>query len=178
MINSLRLSILLLIFCACGKDIEKVKMLSEPSTLPIELGKNVSILYTDSGYTKAKVYAPEIARYANEFKNQTEMRKGIKIEFYNRAKQVESMLTANYAVRLDRDKKMTAKNNVVLVNVKGDTLRTEELHWDESAQLIYSDKFVKITTPDEVIMGTGFESNAEFTRYKINQISGTMSLKQ
>jgi LPS export ABC transporter protein LptC len=153
-------------------------MLSEPSTLPIELGKNVTILYTDSGFTKAKVYAPQIARYANEFKNQTEMPEGIKIEFFNKARVVESMLTANYAIRLDRDKKMTAKSNVVLINVKGDTLRTEELHWDEMLQLIYSDKFVKITTADEIIMGTGFESNAEFTRYKIKQISGTMSLKQ
>ena len=65
---------------------------------------------------------------------------------------------------------------VVLVNVKGDTLRTELLNWDESKQLIYTDQFVRITTPDEIITGTGFESNAEFTKYKISKISGTFDL--
>jgi hypothetical protein len=67
---------------------------------------------------------------------------------------------------------------VVLTNVNGDTLKTELLNWDEYAQRIYTDQFVRISTKDEIIMGTGFESNPEFTKYKISQISGTISLKE
>jgi hypothetical protein len=73
---------------------------------------------------------------------------------------------------------MVAKNDVILVNVKGDTLRTEELFWDETEQKIYSNQSVRITTPDELILGKGFESNLDFTRYKIHQISGVMSLNK
>jgi hypothetical protein len=73
---------------------------------------------------------------------------------------------------------MIARNDVILVNSKGDTLNTEELIWEEAKQTIHSDKYVRITTKDEIIMGEGFESNTEFTKYKIFSIRGTISLKQ
>ena len=38
-------------------------------------------------------------------------------------------------------------------------------------------RFVKITTADEIIFGDGFESNQDFTKYKIFKIRGTISLK-
>jgi hypothetical protein len=64
------------------------------------------------------------------------------------------------------------------VNNKGDTLRTELLTWDESTQKIYTDKFIRITTPEQIILGDGLESNTEFTEYKIFKIRGTISLKK
>jgi hypothetical protein len=36
--------------------------------------------------------------------------------------------------------------------------------------------FVKITRPDEVIMGEGFEADETFTRWKIKKIQGTIYL--
>lgn len=170
--------ILLLMSCG-GNDIEKVNILTQSkSSLPIETGKNVFINYTDSGITRAKVYAPLMKRYANDERNETEMPSGIKVFFFNRNRRIESSLKARYAIRREREHTMIARNDVILVNVKGDTLRTEELIWDERKQTIFSNKYVRITTPTEIITGVGFESNAEFTRYKINQISGTFDLSK
>ncbi len=162
---------------ACKNDVEKVKVITQnKSDLPIEVGENVFISYTDSGTVRAKVYAPVMKRFAGEIRNESEMPKGITVYFLSKQKKVDSFLKARYAIRYERDRKMVAKNDVILVNSKGDSLRTELLTWDESRQLIYTDKFVRITTPDEIITGTGFESNAEFTKYKINKISGTFDL--
>lgn len=144
--------------------------------MPVETGKNVLIHYTDSGIIRARVFAPVMKRFASEERNETEMAKGITVYFLNKQQKTESSLRARYAIRYERDHKMVAKNDVILVNVKGDTLRTELLTWDETKQLIYTDKYVRITTPTEIITGVGFESNAEFTRYKIKQISGTFDL--
>ena len=146
--------------------------------MPIETGHIVQINYTDSGMTRARLFAPLMERYSNDEKNYTEMKKGITAYFLNKNRKVDSYLRAKYAIRYDRDKKMVAKNDVVLVNTKGDTLNTELLNWDEQTQRIYSDKAVRITTPDEIIMGEGFESNTEFDRYKIFKIKGTISLKK
>lgn len=168
----------LLLLAACGEEINKVKVLLEPNNMPIEKGKDIEIIYTDSGRIRARVNAPIIERFDNALKLQTEMPSGIKVSFYNGLGAIESTLTANYAVRNDRTKAMTAKNDVVLTNVNGDTLKTELLNWDEYSQRIYTDQFVRISTKDEIIMGTGFESNPEFTKYKISQISGTISLKE
>lgn len=61
------------------------------------------------------------------------------------------------------------KNNVEAISVKGDKLNTEELTWNQKTQKISSDKFVKITTRDEIIFGDGFESNQDLTNYKIKK---------
>lgn len=167
-----------LLLSACGgNDIEKINILTaNVADIPVETGKNVRIHYTDSGMVRAKVFAPVLKRFASDERNETEMPKGILVYFIDRGGRIESSLRSRYAVRQEKEHKMVAKNDVVLVNVKGDTLRTEQLTWDETKRLIYTDKFVRITTPDEIITGVGFESNDAFTRYKIKKISGTFDL--
>jgi LPS export ABC transporter protein LptC len=175
-----RLILYIAVVCSlvsCTSQEEKAKVMNERVNMPAETGKNIYITYTDSGYTKAKIFAPVMERYATEERNETVMRNGITAYFYNKNKQVDSYLKSKYAVRNDREKKMTARNDVVLVNIKGDSLFTEELIWDETRHMIHSDKYVRIATPDEIIMGDGFESNTEFTKYRIYSIRGTISLK-
>lgn len=180
MIKTWHILVVLLAIAACsGGDIEKINLLiSNKNNLPVERGFNVLINYTDSGLVRAKVYAPEMNRYATDERFETEMSKGVTVYFISKERKVESFLKAKYAIRNDRDRRMVAKNDVVLVNAKGDTLRTELLNWDEHKQLIYTDRYVRITTPDEIITGTGFESNAEFSKYKISKISGTFDLNK
>jgi len=173
-----QIAFLLFVFASCNDEIEKVRIVTEKNTMPIETGQNVQINFTDSGVTKARMFAPLLERYSNEEKNYTEMRKGITAYFFNKNRKIDSYLKAKYAIRYDREKRMVAKNDVVLVNNKGDTLNTELLNWDESTQRISSDQFVRITTPEQIIMGEGFESNTEFTRYRIFKIKGTISVKR
>ena len=69
-------------------------------------------------------------------------------------------------------------NDVEVVNEKGEKLNTEKLIWDERKELLSSDQFVKITTPEEIIMGKGFEANQDFSRYKIFNVTGRITVKQ
>lgn len=167
----------LMALIACENNVEEVKKVATNNNYPIETGKDVEINYTDSGFTKALVKAPLLERYANENKNYTEMRKGIDVTFLTKSGSIESFLKAKYAIRYDREKKMIAKNDVVVLNINGDTLRTEELTWDETKQRVYSQKFVKITTKSEIIMGDGFESDVSFKNPKIFKIRGIVSTK-
>lgn len=169
--------VFLMLLQSCSTGEEQAKALAVEKVLPVETGKDVEILYTDSGLPKAMVKTPLMERYAGGDKNYTEMRKGISIKFLNRAQQVESFLTANYAIRYDLDKKVIARNKVVVRNVDGDTLRTEELHWNEATQRVSSDKYVTITTKNELIMGDGFESDVSFKNPKIYKIRGIINLK-
>jgi LPS export ABC transporter protein LptC len=165
-----------LLAVSCSNDIDKIQLLTEPDHLPLEKGKNITIIYTDSGWMKAKVVAPTLQRFATATRNETELPEGVAVTFFNRNQQAESFISAKYALRYDRERKMVAKNDVILVNIKGDTLRTEELFWDETEQKIYSNQSVRITTPDEIILGKGFESNLDFSKYRIKEISGIISM--
>lgn len=166
-------------FSSCKNDnIEKIQVLTADDNLPLEVGTNIILNYTDSGFVKAKVFAPTLERYNNETANQSIMKKGITAYFYNSNKKITSYIKSKYAIRDERARTMTVKHDVIVINVKGDTLRTESLIWNENTNKINTTEAVKITTPDEVIYGDGLESNTEFTSYKIYKIKGIISLKK
>lgn len=177
MINKQIVIILFAFLTSCQNNKEEVKKADTKKNYPIETGKDVEINYTDSGYTKAIVKAPLLERYVNENQNYTEMSKGIDVQFLTKNGTVESFLKAKYAIRFDKERKMVAKNDVVVLNINGDTLRTSELTWDETKQKVFSDKEVRITTKSEIIKGEGFESDMSFKNPKIYKISGVVSTK-
>lgn len=169
----------IILFQSCKNDnIEKIQVLTASDNLPLEVGTNIILNYTDSGFVKAKVFAPILERYDNEKSNQSIMKKGITAYFYNKDKKITSYIKSKYAIRNDRLRTMTVKNEVIVVNIKGDTLRTESLVWDEKTNKINTSDNVKISTPDEIIYGEGLESNTAFSEYKIFKITGILSIKK
>lgn len=156
-----------------------VNLITSPSKLPVESGKDVKIIFSDSARVKAKLFASQMDRYIKEDNDSyLELPKGVVLDFYDKNMKTTSSLTANYAIRYEKEKRMEAKNNVVVVNEKGEKLNTEHLIWDEVSKNIYSEAFVRITTGDEIIYGDGFESNEDFSRYKIKNIKGTINLNE
>ena len=65
-----------------------------------------------------------------------------------------------------------AFENVHIQNLKGEQFDTELLYWDQRAQRIYSDEFIRIEQPDRIITGHGFESNQQMTVYTIRKPEG------
>lgn len=164
-----------LLFVSCENDIKTVQSLTVSENGPSETIKGGEILYSDSAKLLVKITSPQIDRFQGK-KNYLEMPIGVKVEFYDKDKKVKTKLTANYAIRYEDQGKMEAKNDVVVINEKGEKLNTEHLIWDERKQLIYTEDFVKITTADEVILGDGLEANSDFSQYKIKNIKGTINI--
>lgn len=162
---------------SCENDMKKVKELTESYEPSSETGKDIEVLYSDLGKVKAKLTAPTLLRFRTK-EPYTELPDGLKILFYDEDEQVETQLTAGYGISYEKSDEMIVRNNVEAVSVKGEKLNTEELVWNQKTQKISSDKFVKITTRDEIIFGDGFESNQDLSNYKIKKIRGTIRLKQ
>lgn len=164
-----------LFFASCKNDLEEVNKITTRPTGPVETGTNIEFLYSDSAKIKTKVNAPYVSRYLTP-KPLRILPKGVHVQFYDDSMHVTSSLTAKFAMQKEDERLMEARNDVVVVNAKGERLNTEKLVWDEKMRKIYSDQFVKITTADEIIIGNGFESNEDFTRYKIFDIKGTFAI--
>lgn len=169
--------ILACFFVSCENDESTIAKLTVSKREPSELIRNLQTLYSDSGIVKVKVTAPVLLRYI-EPKPLTEMPKGIQIEFYDEHLKVISHLKAGYAIQDVQAHKWEAQRDVVVVNEKGNTLNTEKLIWDENSQLLSSDQFVKITTAEEIIYGNGFEANQDFSRYRIFNVKGRITVKK
>lgn len=156
---------------ACENDIAEVNYITADNEkrLPIESGKNVEMLYSDSAVVRAKLKAPQVDRYIGKT-NYMLLPKGMLIVFYDEHKQEETRLTAEYGIGFDNGSgmnKMEAKRNVVVINKKGEKLNTEHLIWDAATQKIYTNEFVKITTKEETLMGDGLVANQDFSEYEI-----------
>jgi LPS export ABC transporter protein LptC len=145
--------------------------------MSLETATNVELIYTDSALLKAKINTPLMERFKNKENPYMEMKKGLTAKFFNKAQNEESNIRADYGISYENTKIVTLKKNVVLVNVAGERLESEELHWDQNKTKIFSDKFVTITRKNEIIYGDGFESNESFTRYKILKPTGRVNIK-
>ncbi len=165
-------------FASCESDMEKIKMVTENKKFPVERGIKIEMTYTDSGIVRVKMIAPLIERYQDE-RPYTEMKKGLTCYFYNSNYEVESMLKARYAIRWENEKLMEARDSVIVINTKGETLTAEQIFWNETTKKIYSkNKLVTITQKDQILYGYGFESNEDFTKYKIFKLKGIIKLNE
>ncbi len=139
---------------------------------PDQISWNIKVTFVDSNYVKAILYATR-ARVFQE-RMETLIDSGLKVDFFSMdEKQRISYLVAEKARIDDRTKDMFAEGNVVVISEKtGRKLETQILSWNNSTQRFYSTEFVKITTPEEIIQGYGFESDANLSNYNIHKVSG------
>jgi LPS export ABC transporter protein LptC len=162
----------------CKNDPAVVKQLTKDVEMPISSTKNVEMLYTDSARLRAKVKAPRRDTYLGE-KERIEFTEGVEVKFYDEDGSESGELFAKYAINNTKTEQMIARNNVQLVNkLEGKRLETEELIWDQKSGRIYSNKFSKITSKQEVIYGDGFESNQDFSQYRILKIRGIVNIEE
>lgn len=164
------------ILVACKNDIKDVESLTKMDNLPLEVSKDVKMFYSQEGVVTAMIEAPIMERYVGD-EEYTLMPKGVYLETYDSTMKITSTLKSDYAINRTAIGIIEAKGNVQVVNEKGEQLNTEELFWDSKTEKITTDKYVKITTEDEIIEGDGLESNKNFSEYTIKRIRGSISLE-
>lgn len=167
-----------LLFSACVNDLKKIDEIASQKNIGEEIGKNVEVHVSNDGIMRMKITATETIHHS-EGKNYTEFPKGIKAYSYNPAGDIESSLTARYALLNEVSGEiegMLAKNDVVVVNAKGEKLNTEELLWSQKKKLISTPGFVKITTSEQIIYGRGLDAKEDFSSYTIRQVTGKVKI--
>lgn len=165
-------------FTACNEaDVKKVEALTRNTNLPVETAKNVEFTFSDSAILKARIITPCTERYATE-RPYLLMPKGLNVTFYDNQGTANAFMRADYGIRYLNDYIIEVKKNVMVVNLKGDTLTSEHLIWDERKEKVYSKTFVRVKTADEIIKSEGFESDPYFSHYTFYNIKGIISLKE
>lgn len=170
--KALLIFLLSILIYSCENEISKIKILSSTEEPPSVTAEGYEMLFSDSTVIRFKLQTPELIRHETEKDPYTEFPQGVKIEKYDANMNIVSSITAQFAKNFSTDNRWEAKNNVVAVNLKGDTLKTEYLVWDMRAEKIYSDQFVKIIQKDQTFTGIGFESNQDFTQYSFKNLKG------
>lgn len=163
-------------FFSCTTDLERIEDVTKTHDLPLESTEDIEIIYSTNAQVQMIMQAPLMERYENE-KAYMELPKGFLMIFYDTLMNETSRISANYAIQYEADDLIDARNDVVVENMESqERLNTEQLIWDRRNGMIYTEKFVKITTQEEVLYGDGFESDERFTSWNIKSPRGTFSL--
>jgi len=169
------ISIVVMLF-SCKNDLEVIHSLSTTDSLPIEVAYDIELIYSDSGKVMAFLESPYMTRQESD-EDVVEFPDGFRLVFYDSINQPKSEITAKYGIMYEKDKKVEAKNNVVVKNIaKNEMLETEHLIWERKTGIIYSDVFIKITKPDQVLFGDGLRSDENFESYEIKNPTGELSI--
>lgn len=166
----------ILLLLSCEQNIDTIKN-DEILTLPVRTAKNFQTLFMDSGKVQLIMSAPLMETYQNTDEPYSEFKSGINVDFHDGHKNPIASATSKYAKHFDKKSLWELKDSVVVINEANEKLETEQLFWDEEKDLIYTDRFVKITREDQTIMGTGFESDSRLLSPKIKRVTATIYLK-
>jgi len=168
--------LVLLVACA-GKEIKELDTIDLQDRAGVERATGVEVLYSDSSVVRVQLKAPTLLRYNDKYTPKQVFPDGIDADFYNERQQQTSKLVAKYAEQYQKQQKIYLRDSVHIWNNKSEHLEAEELIWDEKQERIYSDKFVKITTPEQIIRGYRLESNLDFTRWELDSVTGIIESK-
>lgn len=166
------------IFVSCKNDIDTVNLLTSRTNMPTFSVFGFETVYSDSGRVMVELKAKDMSRYEGKNLKYDEYRYGLNVRFFDLDGSVTATLKCSYARFLIDKELWEIKSDVEIDNIsRGEKINTELLYWDMNKELVYSDKFVKITTEDEILTGDGFESNQDFSEWKILKPAGIISIK-
>lgn len=163
------------VFTSCENDEAEVNSLFKKK-IAVEEAKNVESYLSQSGTTKARLTAPYMLRVQVPDSPYLEFPRTMHVDFYNDSTVIESTVDARYAKYVEFDHKVLLRDSVLVKSLKnGDTLRTQELWWDQDKKEFYTDKPAHVYQRDKIIFAkNGLRAAQDLTAYTFYSSSGPM----
>ncbi|MGE5406854.1 MAG: LPS export ABC transporter periplasmic protein LptC [Methanosarcina sp.] len=182
-ISRFHISIIVLILAfitlSCESKVDLIRK-SDLLNYPSSSGKDIVTIMRDSGNIQLILKTPLIEQYnMGDTLSDTpysEFRMGMRVDYFDGDTIPKVSVTSKYAKYTDKDKLWQCKDSVVVINENNEKLETELLYWDQKKDLIYTDRFVKITTEKSILQGIGFESDSHLNHRKIKNPSAEITI--
>jgi len=158
-----------LLITGCDNKIETIPK-TDLLVLPSLTGRDFETILTDSGMIEVIMRAPLMEQYNNRDLPYTEFRSGIKVIIYDGHTEPVASVVSKYAKYTQSDNLWELKDSVIVINENNEKLETELLYWNQTTDRIYTDRFVKVTSFNDVVLGYGLESDSHLQNRVIKKI--------
>ena len=142
-----------------------VQRIAADEKIPDQESWNSKVVFSDSGYVRAELYANHIRMYRD--RRETLLDSGIIVDFYDKGEQHTSRLLARRGRVDDDTKNLEAFEDVVFTSDSGTVVETDYIFWDNALKMVRGDRFVTITSPTERLQGYGFEADQGLKNYTV-----------
>jgi hypothetical protein len=160
---------------SCENDPRRIKELTEKIT-EVEEAKNIESYLSQDGMMKAKLTAPLMLRVLADTLY-VEFPSSLHVDFYNDSLKVESWLDSKYGKYFENLNKVYLRDSVVIINIKGDTLKCPDLWWDQNAKLFYTDKYAEYHAKGKNIYGgKGLEATQDMSSVTFKEPTGIVEV--
>lgn len=157
-------------FLACENDIKVIQAM-QSKKISVDEVKQVTTYLSTGGRLKAKLSAPFMLRYYDSVPR-VEFPNTLHVDFYNDSMQIESYLDSKKAYYYEQQSRVILQDSVVVIRIDGDTLKTNELFWEQNLHKLYTNGDVEIRQKTKTIFGTGFESDEQLKNFRIDTPRG------
>lgn len=147
---------------SCSNKIDNIdadKILQAPTQVVL----NMDASQTKNGKIQMRMSAKRMERFEyGEKENSEFFPEGFNVMAYNEDGFLETQITSDKAIHETKNKneKWSAYGNVVINNyIKGERIETDTLYWDREKQRIFTDCYVKLSSPQGFMQGYGLESD-------------------
>lgn len=163
------------LFFACENDIQDVNRVFEERETNVEVATDIRMTYSDSAIVRVVVESPVLVKHVEANRQYEEFPKGLYVEFFNDYGVKQGQVSSKYGLRYADKNQVILQDSVVWLSTRKEKLESDELIWDEGKNIMYSEKWVKITQPgQEVIYSYGFQADEDFTHWKLKTMEGSL----
>ena len=177
--------LILLIFAAaallssCANDMVDVNRFIDVETEPDVIGENVEVLMSDSARLQVRMVTTLMKQFNTAKEMRDEYPEGLHVWFYDASGELNGEMTANWALYDKVAEMWEARSNVVLTSADGRVLETEQFFWDRRKQIVFSEKFTKITDPDgSIATVNSFTANQDFSDLRLMRGRATIIMRE
>lgn len=164
-------------FFCCESNFKEVQKIGISQNEPIGIAEDINLKYTDSGKVQAHLLSPKMVDYSNLDFPFSEFPEGITLYLYD-SKNQKSTILSDYAIVYDKTNLIDLIGNVILTTHDGKRLDAQQLYFDQEKEWLFTNKPVKFADNEQIINGNGFDSNMDFTKSRVLEITGIVYLDE
>ena len=162
-------SVLFLISCSENDTIDEIS-----KDVHDQLSTNVEITLTKKGNITATINSEILKKNNQSF--QLELYNNVNVNLFDENFEHKSLIKSQSAMVNEKENRMKAYGNVVVISNDGKILMTDSLSWDNNSDKIYTNANLEFITSDtDTLYGTGFESNIDLTDWNILKPRGSIN---
>lgn len=164
-------------FSSCENTQEEIDKWTKNKVMQEE-AISIESYISQEGKMKAKLKAPLMFRVMADTQY-VEFPRSLHVDFYDDSTKIETYLDSKYGKYFENLNKVYLKDSVIVITLKGDTLRCHDLWWDQNKEMFYTDSIATYRSPgNDITGGKGMEATQDLKTVKFKIPLGTVRISE